>query len=53
MVHVKHVPAVDQLVDGLSKAISSQRFPHFRSKLTIQDLTSVTNDSNCNLEGPC
>uniref|UniRef100_A0A803PJ65 Uncharacterized protein n=1 Tax=Cannabis sativa TaxID=3483 RepID=A0A803PJ65_CANSA len=34
-VQVKHVPATDQLVDGLTKPVSSHSFPLFRSKLTI------------------
>uniref|UniRef100_A0A803QKP9 Uncharacterized protein n=1 Tax=Cannabis sativa TaxID=3483 RepID=A0A803QKP9_CANSA len=53
IVHIKHVLAIDQLTDGLTKVISSQRFSLFRSKLTIQDLTAATDDSNCNFKGLC
>uniref|UniRef100_A0A803P355 Uncharacterized protein n=1 Tax=Cannabis sativa TaxID=3483 RepID=A0A803P355_CANSA len=52
LVQVKHVPAPDQLADGLTKAISTNRFSQFRSKLTIEDIKSL-DASNCNLEGPC
>uniref|UniRef100_A0A803NGJ8 Integrase catalytic domain-containing protein n=1 Tax=Cannabis sativa TaxID=3483 RepID=A0A803NGJ8_CANSA len=37
LISVNHVPAVDQLADGLTKAISSNRFANFRTNLTIED----------------
>uniref|UniRef100_A0A803P7H9 Reverse transcriptase Ty1/copia-type domain-containing protein n=1 Tax=Cannabis sativa TaxID=3483 RepID=A0A803P7H9_CANSA len=41
MVQVKHVPAIEQIADGLTKAISSKRF-YFRDKLRIEDLSILS-----------
>uniref|UniRef100_A0A803PXP7 Reverse transcriptase Ty1/copia-type domain-containing protein n=1 Tax=Cannabis sativa TaxID=3483 RepID=A0A803PXP7_CANSA len=35
LIQIKHVAAFDQIADGFTKAISSQRFSVFRDKLTI------------------
>ena len=36
LVEVKHIPTHAQVADILTKAISSTKFPHFRSKLTVE-----------------
>ncbi|XP_060968348.1 uncharacterized mitochondrial protein AtMg00810-like [Cannabis sativa] len=44
---VKHVPAVDQLANDFTKAISSQNFSAFRSKLNIVDSTNAQFAGEC------
>ena len=40
-VEVRHVPALDQAADVLTKAISSLRFPDLRSKLRVEELSTL------------
>ncbi|KAM6590148.1 hypothetical protein CsatA_012753 [Cannabis sativa] len=44
---VKHVPTVDQLADGFTKAILTQNFSGFCSKLTIVDTTNAEFAGEC------
>ena len=41
-IEVKHVPAQDQLADILTKPISSSQFPIMRSKLTVEDYSTMS-----------
>ena len=36
VLHVSHIPFDEQTTDVLTKAVSSSKFPHLRSKLRIE-----------------
>ncbi|GKV49322.1 hypothetical protein SLEP1_g56077 [Rubroshorea leprosula] len=45
VLHVSHVASQDQLVDGITKPLSSLRFSHLRSKIGVADGTSILQGS--------
>lgn len=42
LIEVKHVPALDQAADVLTKPISSSKFPDLRNKLNVKSLSALS-----------
>ena len=42
LIEVWHIHKIDQLADGLTKAISSSRFNDLRSNLILKDLSTLS-----------
>ena len=41
-IQVKHIPANEQVADVLTKAVSSSLFPTWRTKLTVEDSSTIS-----------
>ena len=52
-VEVRHVPAIDQLADIFTKAISSSSFSSFRDKLKVTKLDTLSLRGAVKMKGTC